>query len=106
MIDVTGPARMLAFGPFITLPAGKWRAELHFDVCEDAARRFYLVEFGTGADLSRRDFRLSGADSARTTVEHEFVSRAPAEIRFWVARAAFHGNLGFRGVKILSCAGG
>src|SRR5579859_2657422 len=52
-MDVTGQARVLAFGPFVELQAGDWRAVISYEVCDQAARRSYLVEFGSGADLSR-----------------------------------------------------
>jgi hypothetical protein len=63
------------------------------------------VEFGVGADLSRRSFRIAEARGVDLGIEHGFTAAAPAEIRFWIARAAFHGDLGFRGVKISRCSG-
>jgi hypothetical protein len=99
-IDVTGPPRVLVFGPFMSLEAGLWRAEVHYEVCDQAARRSYLVEFGSGADLSREWFGPVTLGRNRIVVTHQFADAAVSEIRFWVARAAFHGQLRFLGVTL------
>jgi hypothetical protein len=99
-IDVTGPPRILFFGPFRWLDAGVWRAEIYVHVCAQAARRSYLVEFGSGQDLSLVRFGPLTPGLNRIAVEHPFESPATAEIRFWVARAAFHGDLCLLGVTL------
>lgn len=100
-IDVTGPARVLLFGPYVPLPPGLWRAEIAFDLCEQGARRTYLVEFGAGADLSRQWSSRLRPGRNTICVEHNFEASAIAEIRLWVARAAFHGGLRFLGATVL-----
>jgi hypothetical protein len=99
-LDVTGAARVLVFGPFITLTAGVWRADVMVDVCEQAARRFYLLEFGAGSNLSRVALHPLKPGRNVVSIEHPFDKPAEAELRFWVARAAFHGNLHFGGAVI------
>jgi hypothetical protein len=100
VFDVTGQVRLLAHGPFITLPAGAWRAEVMVDACEQAARRSYLVEFGAGETLSQRSFAPLRPGKNVLPVEHHFVAPGAAEIRFWIARAAFDGHLRFLGATI------
>jgi hypothetical protein len=104
LIDVTGRARILVFGPYLTLPAGRWRATVEFELCRDSAKRPYLIEFGAGADFSRVETRATGAQRATVSVEHQFAAPAPVEIRIWLARAAFHGSLAFAGAKIEAAA--
>ena len=52
VIDVTGRARYLFFGPFINLPAGHWRATVFLELCPDAARRRLAVQFGSEPDYT------------------------------------------------------
>jgi hypothetical protein len=100
VFDVTGQVRLLAFGPFITLPTGLWRAEVVIDACEQAARRSYLLEFGAGENLSREAFAPLSPGRNILPIEHHFASPSAAELRFWVARAAFDGHLSFLGATI------
>jgi hypothetical protein len=99
-IDVTGKARILAFGPFISLTPGDWRATLELELSPDAARRSYLAEFRSGESLSRLRFGPLSPGANAVSITHRFEVAAPAEIRLWVARAAFHGELAFKGAAI------
>jgi hypothetical protein len=105
-IDVTGAARILAFGPFLPLSRGEWRARVEFELSPDAARRSYLLEFGAGADLSRVAFGPLPTGPNAVSITHRFEVADPAEIRLWVARAAFHGDLSFKGVWVEALTAG
>jgi hypothetical protein len=100
VIDITGPARNLAFGPYQPLTPGLWQAELRFDVCPDAARHDYVVDFGAGDDFTACVVRAGAAGGQVATVRHQFVADAPAEVRLWLGRAAVHGALRLCGAKL------
>jgi len=92
-ISLTGPARMLTFGPFLHLPPGHWTARYHFEVDEHLAGN--LMEFdivnGTNVLVSNRvlveDAGKFGFDCAFDMQE----SRLPVENRAILAEGSIGG---------------
>jgi hypothetical protein len=99
-LDVTGPVRVLFYGPYISLPAGEYRTHVEFEVSTDAARRSYLMEFGGPTSVSHLPFGPLAPGRHVVRLAHRFDVAAPAEVRLWVARAAFHGELALKGASI------
>lgn len=95
VIDVTGPPRFLCYGPGVPLEAGRWRVRISFELCPDAARRSYLVQFGAGADYTTVDSKAGQPGRRDIEIEHFMKEADIAYVRIWVARAAFHGELRF-----------
>src|SRR5712664_2868998 len=58
--DLTGLNRILVFGPFVTLPAGRWRARIEFELCQDGAKRAFRIDFGGRDEFSKTPFRALG----------------------------------------------
>ncbi|HEY1425657.1 MAG TPA: hypothetical protein VGF50_03215 [Caulobacteraceae bacterium] len=99
-VDITGPPRCLSFGPYVRLGSGAWRAEVELELCADAARYDYRVEFGTNGDFSETIARAGGAGRHVATLRHQLSEPAPAEVRVSLARAAFHGRFALIGVRV------
>ena len=99
-MDVTGLPRTLAFGPYVTLTPGLWRADVVFDVCEHAARRSYRIDFGSDDGFSHENVGPVKAGRNLISVSHRFDAAVPAWVRVVVARAAFHGDMRFVGATI------
>lgn len=100
IIDVTGRARLLAVTPFITLSPGLWRAEVGVQACGDAAKRAYLVEFGVQDDYAVRPGGPIEAGRSLIPVTRRLDREGPAQIRLWLSRAAFHGELRILGAGV------
>jgi hypothetical protein len=100
VIDITGAARILCFGPYLHLPAGRWSAELHLDLCPDAARRHYFTQFGPSDRLSAIMARPAGPGHCVVRLETELAAPTVVETRLSIPRAAFHGELKVLGVKV------
>ena len=100
IIDVTGRARILAYGPYLSLPPGRWRASARFEICAEAARRPYRLEFAAGGETAAVTHRP--VDRGMQTVRLDVVvtEPGPTEVRLWIDRAAFHGALRFLGVDM------
>jgi hypothetical protein len=94
-IDVTGPARILVFGPYAQLAPGRWRVTARFEVSAEAATRSYYVEFGQGADFEGVMLHPSGAGVYEMSLERTLAGKTTVELRLWLARAAFRGSLRF-----------
>lgn len=94
IIDVTGPARCLAFGPYIQLPAGSWSCSLMLGCSEDAAGLRMNVEAFTDVPLNRVAFELG--EPGLFEIEFSFVlanADVPVQIRLFSADAAFEGKV-------------
>jgi hypothetical protein len=59
-IEIAGRARILAYGPYLTLPAGQWRATVYLGFSVDIERIPFILEADTGNGISRGFF---GVDS-------------------------------------------
>ena len=100
VLDLTGLGRILVYGPFLTIPPGRWTATIRLEVCEDAARRPFRIDFATGASVSQASFRPSGAGPLSASVDHQVTAASLAELRLWVLKPTFHGELRFLGATM------
>ena len=84
VIDLTGRACFLFYGPYVPLTAGLWRATVTLTICADAARRPLALQFGAEPDYVTADlpFGVSG------------------DVRLWLKKAAFHGQIRFLGACV------
>jgi hypothetical protein len=95
VIDLTGPRRCLFFGPYFMLDPGTWRASVELSVCKDAARRALELEFGVdpGAEYTRLPLPTGIDGRLRIELVHRVEVAARAQVRLWLRRAAFHGEV-------------
>jgi hypothetical protein len=102
VLDVTGPARNLFFGPFIVLPTGSWLAVVEIGLCPEAACRGLWLDFGAGAgtDYTRMELPFAVAGRLKIEIRHFFREPGQAQVRLWLKRAALHGEIRFEGVTV------
>ena len=98
--DLTGLNRILVFGPFVTLPAGRWRAQIEFELCQDGATRPFRIDFGSQDEFSQTPFRALGPGHQSAVVECALTRSAAVEVRLWLLRPTFHGELRFIGATV------
>lgn len=94
-IDLTGPGRILTFGPYFHLPKGRWRAELTFSVTENLSGNIFLVDIYANADTvlvaAKGDLPVGGTFTTR--LEFEIGSALHMiEVRTFVLTGAIEGN--------------
>jgi hypothetical protein len=102
-LDITGVARNVVVGPFISLPAGHWRATATFDLDEEAARRIFLFSFGTGQVFSRHQTMDLRPGRNEISLAHHFATAGAAEFAIGFPYGAFDGALQFRGLTVERC---
>lgn len=100
VIDCTGRSRFLFFGPYRLLAPGRWRARVHLRVCEDAAGRPFQLQFGAEPHYSARDVLFDGPGEYEIEIEHEMTAEGLAQIRLWLTRATFHGEVVLMGAFV------
>ena len=99
-IDLTGLNRILLYHPDATLPVGRWRAAIDFDVCADGATRPFRLEFGAAHSLAVTDHQPSRGGRQSMTAECALAASSAVELRLWVVRPTFHGELRFLGATV------
>ena len=102
VIDATGRARYLAFGPFHQLPPGRWRASLVLRVSATAAKRPLAVDFGGAPNFAAYNLPYGVAGLHKIELENTFGPDDLAQFRLRVKRPAFLGEIGFLGVALQS----
>ncbi len=102
VIDVTGRARHLAFGPFRPLKPGLWRASLVLLVSAKAARRPLAADFGAEPNFTLYTLPYGVPGLHHIALENTLGPDDLAQVRLWVKRPAFEGEVGFLGVALNS----
>jgi len=57
-VEVAGRARILAYGPYLPLPAGRWRARACLGFSPDIGKMPFILEVDTGGAVSRGFFEV------------------------------------------------
>lgn len=58
VIEVAGRARIVAYGPYLPLPAGAWKATAWLGFSPDIGRLPFILEIDSGAEISRGFFEV------------------------------------------------
>ena len=103
-MDMTGRMRPMVHGPYIRLPAGRWRVDVSFTVDPEKAHAPLLFEWGAGIDFCRimTEIRYRGAYSV--SLDRIWPEPDVGQLRIWPAHPVFEGRLGFRGCKVTRMA--
>ena len=104
LIDLTGRMRPLIYGPYIRLPAGRWRTDLRFTVDPEKAHAPLLFEWGAGSEYCRvmTEIRYPGAYSV--SLDRIWPEADAAQLRIWTAHPVFQGQFGFQGCRVTRIA--
>ena len=94
-VDVTGRARVLVYGPGVSLPPGSWFANIVLGFSAETAGMSFTVEVYAGRQLSCTQLRPLAAQvleaNLHFTIENTIEQRV--EIRVLSERPAFNGRL-------------
>jgi len=100
-VEVAGRARILAYGPYLPLPAGDWRATAFLGFSPDIGRLPFILEADTGGAVARGFFEVERGGIF--TLELDFqVSDAlhPVELRLISQDSALEGQLALIEVEL------
>ncbi len=100
-LEVAGRARILAYGPYLPLPAGGWRATAYLGFSPDIGKMPFILEADTGGAITRGFFEVER--SGIFTLELDFqVADAlhPIELRLISQDSALEGQLALIEVEL------
>lgn len=91
---------MLAFGPYLSMPPGQWRARMRFAVDAEAAKRQYRLDWGTRTACVS-EYVMPGAPGIyELELDFTWTEVDVAEIRLILVEGSFMGALMFQGMTV------
>lgn len=100
ILDTTGRPRMLIWGPYVALPAGRWRAVVRFGVDTLAARHQFRIDWGTRTACTSEYVTPGQPGMYEIHLEWLFTAADAAEIRLILTEGSFMGTLMFQGMTV------
>jgi hypothetical protein len=96
VVDLTGPARGLIYGPYYALAPGRWTMRATLAFSPDSCGTPMAMEFYGAAELGRFPFKVQQPGVFAASFAVTVLSpREPLEIRLVTERGAIEGSIGF-----------
>jgi hypothetical protein len=95
VIDLTGRARCLVYGPYVNLPPGSWSVDIVLGFSAEAAGVNLVAEVFAGSQLAHSRIEVAGEQFLETRLYLTIADTVdePVQIRIHLERAAFDGRL-------------
>jgi hypothetical protein len=94
IVEIAGRARHLAYGPYLPLPAGPWRATATLGFSPDIGNMPFLLEADTGDTMTRGFFEVDRGGIFRLELDFEVVNAMhPVEFRLISQDSALEGQV-------------
>lgn len=104
LMDMTGRQQALVFGPYIRLPAGRWRVDVRFSVDPERAHAPLLFEWGAGLEYCKVMTEIRHPGVYSVSLDRIWPEADPAQLRIWVAHPVFQGRFSFLGCRVTRVA--
>lgn len=100
-LDLTGRPRFLITGPYIVMPAGRYRTTYQLSFDEKGSRPRFRVDWGGIEDYASEEFVPGRPGAFKITQEYLWAEAAPCELRIIVMEGVFEGRMTFSGAEIV-----
>lgn len=103
-VEVAGRSRILAYGPYLPLPIGKWRAVVLLGFSADIGRLPFMIEIDTGASIERGFFEVNAGGIFTLAMEFRVAEvMHPIELRLISQDSALEGQVALIEAKFFGC---
>lgn len=93
-VEVAGRARILAYGPYLPLPAGRWKATACLGFSPDIGKMPFILEIDTGAAVTRGFFEVERGGIYTLELDVRVVdSFHPIELRLISQESSLEGQV-------------
>lgn len=103
-MDLTGRMRAVVYGPYICLPAGRWRVDVRVAVDPERAHVPLLFEWGAGSDYCRVMAEVHHAGTYSLSLDRIWTEAGAAQLRIWNAHPVFQGRMIFEHCRVVRVA--
>jgi hypothetical protein len=91
-VELLGPARFIAYGPYLHLTVGRWQASIMFEVADNYSGNQLYVDSFAGEILSVVTTQLPTQGTYTFQIGFEISNAAkPVELRFQILSGAIEG---------------
>ncbi len=100
-VEVAGRARILAYGPYLPLPAGDWRATTFLGFSPDFGKMPFILEADTGGAVARGFFEVERGGIFTLELDFQVADTLhPVELRLISQDSALEGQLALIEVEL------
>ena len=100
-VEVAGRARILAYGPYLPLPAGDWHATAFLGFSPDIGRLPFILEADTGGGVARGFFEVERGGIFTLELDFEVTDALhPVELRLISQDSALEGQIALIEVEL------
>ena len=100
-VEVAGRARILAYGPYLPLPAGRWHATAFLGFSPDIGKLPFILEADTGGAVARGFFEVERGGIFTLALDFQVADALhPVELRLISQDLALEGQLALIEVKL------
>lgn len=99
-LDLTGRPRFMITGPYIVMPAGRWRAAYQLTFDEKGSRPRFRTDWGGAEDYVSEEFSPGRPGVFEIVQEYNWIEPGPCELRIIVLEGVFDGQMTFSGAEI------
>ena len=100
-VEVAGRARILAYGPYLPLPAGDWQATAFLGFSPDIGRLPFILEADTGGSVARGFFEVERGGIFTLELDFQVTDALhPVELRLISQDSALEGQLALIEVEL------
>lgn len=100
-IELLGPARFLAYGPYLHLTLGKWSAEVVFEIAENHSGNHLYADVYAGRILSVINTPLPSQGTYKFAISFDIEDALePVQLRFQALSGAIEGVIIFHRVEL------
>jgi hypothetical protein len=93
VIEVAGRARILAYGPYLPLPSGPWRARAYLGFSVDIEKMPFILEANTGSGTTRGFFAVENGGIFTVALDFQVMDPLhPVELRLISQDSALEGQ--------------
>lgn len=100
LLDMTGRARPVLFGPFVELTPGVWRVEIEVAVDPEGSPALLLFEWGAGALFVSCKAEVAAPGLYSVALDRVWSAGEAAQARLWIAQPLFQGRMEFMGCRV------
>jgi hypothetical protein len=101
MVEVAGRARIVAYGPYLPLPAGRWHATAFLGFSPDIGNLPFILEADTGGTVARGFFEVERGGIFTLKLDFQVADALhPVELRLISQDSALEGQLALIEVKL------
>lgn len=100
-IELVGPARFLAYGPYLHLTSGQWRADIEFEISDNLSGGMLYVDAYAGDILAVVTTPLPGSGSYRLQISFTITDPLePVQLRFQSLSGSIEGAIDLNRISL------